>query len=80
MSASVRGGVDEPPAQVHVPVVVGPYLGDDVRRPPIADDGIIESDRLHTVPSSAAHKCRNDGCATHAHHSIVVAHSLRPFT
>ena len=80
VGTGVGGCVDQRAAEVHVAVMVGADLRDDVRRVPFADGDIPQHDRVHATPSSVVHRCRSAGLATQAHHSDVVPGSLRAST
>ena len=68
VGAGVGGRIDQSAAEVHVAVVVGADLGDDVGRVSFTDGNASEGDCLHAVSLEVVHRCFSDGCATCDHH------------
>ena len=67
VGARVGGSVDQLQAEIHVPVVVGADLGDDVRRVVAAHGDIAQVDGSHVGSFGVLHKDRRGGWATDAH-------------
>ena len=68
MGAGVGGRIDQSATEIHVPIMVGADLGDDVGGVPVADGRASEHDGIHVTSFPVVQRCRSSGLATHDHH------------